>query len=178
MNIDVCALSGLLPTADCPLTKREWFLEGTQPARKDDWHRRIKVNPQSNAERVVLALPAPLRNWARAQGWPLLESAVVSTTAAIAPIEIVRPDAGTIYKKAKELPASVQRIPIEVQVAEDDVTAVEVRLQNGEVLARWTQAPFTAFWELRAGNHVLIARATLSDGRVVESAPVRVAVMP
>ena len=178
VNIDVCALSGLLPTADCPLTKREWFLEGTQPARKDDWHRRIKVNPQSNAERVVLALPAPLRNWARAQGWPLLESAVVSTTAAIAPIEIVRPDAGTIYKKAKELPASVQRIPIEVQVAEDDVTAVEVRLQNGEVLARWTQAPFTAFWELRAGNHVLIARATLSDGRVVESAPVRVAVMP
>ena len=66
----------------------------------------------------------------------------------------------------------------EVQLAEGDVTSVEVSLKNGEVLARMTQAPFKAFWALRAGTHVLIARATLLDGRVIESAPVRITVIP
>lgn len=178
VQTEVCALSGLLPTPDCPHVKREWFIAGTQPAQKDDWYRRVKVNPQGAATRVVLALPAPLRNWARAQGWPLLDSALVTTTIAAAPVTIVRPDAGTIYHTAKTLPASVQRIPIEVQVADGEVAAVEVRLQDGELLARWIQAPFTAFWGLRAGDHTLIARATLRDGRVIESAPVRITVMP
>jgi hypothetical protein len=41
-----------------------------------------------------------------------------------------------------------------------------------------TQAPFTTFWDVRAGNHVLIARATLRDGRVIESAPVHISVLP
>jgi 1A family penicillin-binding protein len=178
VTIDVCALSGLLPTPDCPHVKREWFIEGTQPARSDDWYRRVKVNPQGSAERVVLALPAPLRNWARAQGWPLMEGAVLSAAVATAPIEIVRPDAGTIYKTAKELPASVQRIPIEVQVAEEEVVSIEVRLESGEVLARMARAPFKTFWDLRAGNHALIARATLRDGRIIDSAPVRISVLP
>lgn len=178
VSAEVCALSGLLPTPDCPHVKREWFIEGTQPVRSDDWYRRVKVNPQGSAERVVLALPASLRNWARSQGWPLLEGVMVTSTVDIAPVMIARPDAGTIYRTAKELPASVQRVPIEVQVAEAGVVSVEMRLQNGEVLARWTQAPYKGFWDLRAGNHVLIARATLRDGRVVDSAPVRITVMP
>jgi 1A family penicillin-binding protein len=178
VNLEVCALSGLLPTPDCPHVKHEWFIDGTQPARKDDWYRRVKVNPQGSAERVVLALPAPLRDWARAQGWPLLEGAVVSTSVAVAPVVIVRPDAGTMYRMAQELPSSVQRIPIEVQVSESEGTSVQVRLQSGEVIARMAQAPFTAFWDLRAGTHVLIARATLGDGRVIDSAPVRITVMP
>jgi 1A family penicillin-binding protein len=178
VKVEVCALSGLLPTPDCPHVKREWFIAGTQPMQKDDWYRRVKVNPQSDATRVVLALPAPLRNWARAQGWPLMDGSIVTSTVAVAPVVITRPDAGTIYRAAKELPASVQRIPLEVQIADGDVASVEVRLQNGEVIARMVQAPFTAFWELRAGNHVLIARATLRDGQVIESAPVRITVLP
>ncbi len=178
VQTEVCALSGLLPTSDCPHVKREWFIAGTQPAQKDDWYRRVKVNPQGAATRVVLVLPAPLRNWARAQGWPLLDGAAATTTIAAAPVAIVRPDAGTIYHIAKTLPASVQRIPIEVQVAEGEIAEVEVRLQGGELLARWTHAPFTAFWGFRAGNHALIARVTLRDGRVVESAPVRITVIP
>jgi membrane peptidoglycan carboxypeptidase len=85
VRVTVCALSGLLPSPDCPYTREEWFLKGTEPTQVDDWYRRQKIDtatgwpatastpPDRVQERVVLALPPAAREWAREQGWPLYE---------------------------------------------------------------------------------------------------------
>lgn len=201
VRVEVCALSGMLPSPDCTQTRYEWFLEGTQPAQPDTWHRRVRVDvltgrpasPETPRERIVervmLDLPAPLREWARAQGWPILDPATnashhsspanhQSSTINHPPIVILRPDPGTIYRAAKELPSSVQRAPLEVRVDTADVVSVDVALANGEVIARFDRAPYRTFWQLSAGRHALVARARLRDGRVIESAPVHITVLP
>ncbi|PJF48230.1 MAG: penicillin-binding protein [Candidatus Thermofonsia Clade 3 bacterium] len=194
VRVEVCALSGMLPSPDCPQTRMEWFLEGTQPTQPDTWHRRVPVDgltgrpaspdtPRERiAERVMLDLPAPLRDWARAQGWPVLDpvadpaprASVVSRQS----VAILRPDPGTIYRAAKELPPSVQRAPLEVRVDAADVASVDVALATGEVLVRFDRAPYRAFWRLHVGRHTLVARAHLRDGRVIESEPVHITVLP
>lgn len=207
VNIAVCALSGMLPSPDCAQTRREWFLEGTQPVRQDTWYRRVQVDSATGQRatsdtprermvgRVMLDLPAPVREWARDQGWPVLDPGAgnetyssqndLQSSAALypngtfnQPVAIVRPDPGTIYRAAKELPSAVQRIPIEVLVAAPDVVGVDVTLASGEAIARFDQAPYRTFWPLSAGNYTLVARARLRDGRVVESQPVRITVLP
>jgi penicillin-binding protein 1C len=51
--VAVCRLSGLLPTARCPLTT-EWFLPGTSPTQTCDWH----------DAHGGLSLPAEYADWA------------------------------------------------------------------------------------------------------------------
>ncbi|BCX04049.1 MAG: penicillin-binding protein 1A [Candidatus Roseilinea sp.] len=194
VRVEVCAPSGMLPSPDCTQTRPEWFLEGTQPTQADTWHRRVRVDATTGwpasadtpreriVERVMLDLPAPLREWARAQGWPVLAPGMRDDHPSLLithqDIAIIRPDPGTIYRAAKELPSSVQRVPLEVHVDTADVVAVDVALVTGEVIARFDQAPYRAFWQLRAGRHVLVARARLRDGRVIESEPVHITVLP
>lgn len=193
-RVEVCALSGMLPSPDCPQTRAEWFLEGTQPTQPDTWHRRVPVDgltgrlpsPDTPRERIVervaLDLPAPLRDWARAQGWPVLDPvADVAPRASVVPrqsVAILRPDPGAIYRAAKELPPSVQRVPLEVRVDAADVASVDVALATGEVIARFDRAPYRAFWQLNVGRHTLVARARLRDGRVIESQPTHITVLP
>jgi len=190
VRAEVCALSGLLPSRDCTHTRHEWFIAGTEPTQPDTWHRRVRVDALTGqpattstpreriVERVLLDLPAPLRDWARAQGWPVLAERIQSGVQAALPVEIVRPDPGAIYRLAGELPAQVQRLPVEVRVDAAEVLRVDVALATGEIIARFWQQPYRAFWPLSVGQHTLVARAQLRDGRVLESQPVSVTVLP
>jgi hypothetical protein len=72
----------------------------------------------------------------------------------------------------------VQRIPVEVRANISEVMHVEVVGANDDVLARFHQPPYRLLWPLQAGEHTLIARAHLRDGRVLQSAPVRFTVLP
>jgi 1A family penicillin-binding protein len=90
IDLDVCATSGLLPTAYCPYTKREVFIAGTQPTQPDNLYQPIKIDvvtgqpatsdtPRDRIEtRVFLVLPAEAREWARDNGIPQL---TMNTTA-------------------------------------------------------------------------------------------------
>jgi hypothetical protein len=84
IDLDVCATSGLLPTAYCPYTKREVFIAGTQPTQPDNLYRSVDIDvvtglpatadtPRDRIEtRVFLLLPAEAREWARDNGIPQL----------------------------------------------------------------------------------------------------------
>ncbi len=201
VQVPVCALSGLLPAPDCPLTRLEWFLDGTQPVQADTWHVRQRIDAETGAlatadtppQRVVtragLRLPAELRDWAREEGWQLaLEPESTAQggqdsgrdTAAQTPgasIALVRPDPGAVYRLSGELPRQVQRLPVEARADLADVTAVELWLDGTTRLASLTQAPYRAFWVMEAGQHTFVARAALRDGTRVDSPPVTIRVL-
>jgi len=79
---EVCQLSGLLPTPDCPKTVAELFTPTDLPNRPDDLYRRVevcKVNGKlafdlvpSNAResRVFVSFPEPYTEWAAKNGYP------------------------------------------------------------------------------------------------------------
>jgi 1A family penicillin-binding protein len=188
VRVEVCVPSGLLPTPDCPLRRQEWFIAGSAPTQPDTWHRRVAIDaltgqlagpdtpPARVVWRIMLDLPAELRDWARAQGWPLLPSSGIAR--ADAALVITQPDPGAIFRLSKALPRAVQRIPVEVRANISEVMHVEVVGANDDVLARFDQPPYRLLWPLQAGEHTLIARAHLRDGRVLQSAPVRFTVLP
>ena len=81
-EIEVCALSGLLPTPECPKRVKELFAEADRPNRPDDLHRRVevcKVNGKlafdlvpANAReaKVFVVFPAPYTEWGPRNGFP------------------------------------------------------------------------------------------------------------
>jgi len=81
-RVEVCAVSGLLATPNCPHRRTELFLEGTAPDRECTIHRRFRVDratgqlatadtpPGQVMEQVFTVLPAEAQEWARERHLP------------------------------------------------------------------------------------------------------------
>lgn len=79
-EIEVCSLSGLLPTRPCPETVMEKFIDGTQPVNADNLFRSYKINretgllatvftpPELVEEKTYLNIPREAQNWAKSAG--------------------------------------------------------------------------------------------------------------
>ena len=82
VELSICAEGGMLPSAACPATRLERFVQGTQPTRPDDTHVRMAVDPVLGcralagypANRTVVRtfriLPPEAEAWAVAAGLP------------------------------------------------------------------------------------------------------------
>ncbi|MFQ5855777.1 MAG: transglycosylase domain-containing protein [Anaerolineae bacterium] len=80
--VEVCALSGLLPTQYCPRTRTEVFIEGTEPTRYDNMHRLVRIcrpsgklatvycPPNQIEKRVYEVYPPDTIDWVRANNIP------------------------------------------------------------------------------------------------------------
>ncbi|MGC9333520.1 MAG: penicillin-binding transpeptidase domain-containing protein, partial [Anaerolineae bacterium] len=80
VEVEVCALSGLLPGPDCPHRVQEIFVAGTAPTAVCTMHQRVAIDratglqasPHTPAdqivERVYTILPTEAQDWAREQG--------------------------------------------------------------------------------------------------------------
>jgi penicillin-binding protein 1C len=165
-RVEVCALSGLLPTPSCAARRAEWFAAGTAPTRPDTWTARI-------GESVVFRLPELAREWARAQGWRLADEA----DASVPSIRLVRPFEGAQYRLSSELPADAQRVTLEMAVTGLAVRKAEYAI-DGETVAAVEAAPYAGLWTLRPGAHTVVGRVWLADGQMVETPPVRIVVLP
>jgi membrane carboxypeptidase/penicillin-binding protein len=193
VQVTVCALSGMLPSADCPHTRMEWFIKGTEPTQVDNWYVRQKIDVSTGkpatantpaarvAERVMIQLPAEARAWASEQGWPVAmpqdQASAGCTGQACAAIVISQPDPGSIYRISKQLPRAVQKVPIEVNVNDARVDHVEVIVDGEVMIAQFSGVSYNGFWLLEPGDHQFIARATLRDGTHLDSEVVTIHVM-
>jgi membrane carboxypeptidase/penicillin-binding protein len=82
VEVEVCALSGLLPGPECPHRVKELFVQGTEPTQVCTMHQRFAIDsatglratsdtpPERVVERVYTVLPPEAREWARQQGLP------------------------------------------------------------------------------------------------------------
>ena len=88
-QVEICALSGMLPGEACPYRRLEWFIQGTQPKQVDSLYRQVTVDgltgrladentpPERRLSRVVLDLPPEAEAWAQSQGLQLYSDFVV-----------------------------------------------------------------------------------------------------
>ena len=82
VEVEVCALSGLLPGPDCPHRVEELFVQGTEPTESCAMHQRMAIDratglratsatpPERIVERVYTLLPPEAQSWARQHGIP------------------------------------------------------------------------------------------------------------
>jgi len=92
VQVEVCALSGLLPTPACPYRRLEWFIDGTQPVQMDHFYRTVELDsasalspggpptrladpatpPERRVTATALDLPPKAGPWAHGHGLLLL----------------------------------------------------------------------------------------------------------
>lgn len=84
VRVEVCALSGLLPSKDCSYHRQEWFITGTEPKELDHLYHKVWIDgatgllanadtpAEQSVSKIVLDLPPEAHAWARIQGLILL----------------------------------------------------------------------------------------------------------
>jgi len=188
VQVEVCDLSGLLPTPACPHTKLEWFIEGTQSTEYDTFYKQVWIDalsgqlatdatpPERRQPRTVLDLPVAAQGWARAQGLPLLadlESAAISDQRSA--ISLLSPRPNTTYRLDPNFNQSAQQLLVEAAPGQG-ITNITVWV-DGNLLAMLESAPYQAWWPLAVGEHRFWAEGVTANGETVTSEAVRIMVV-
>jgi penicillin-binding protein 1C len=188
-TLEVCALSGLLPTPACTDTQIEWFIDGTQPTEFDGTCHVVVVDiltdgladsntpPDRRRTLTVFNLPLSAHAWARAQGWPLLDD----FTAGGDPLQpsasellLLSPQPFAEYRLDAGINPSAQQLLVEA-VAGRDIVQVSFYI-DGRILAILANPPFQTWWPLAAGEHLFWAVGHKSDGSTVTTPSVTITV--
>ncbi len=162
-EVEVCALSGLAPSASCPRVVREVLRDEQRPRRTCDWHRRLPGG------RVAVDWPPLYRDWAAGEG--LLDEAARAADGAPARVvgvpQVLSPADGDAFVLSPDLPRAFQSLELRCSIPGDP--AEVTWLVDGKSLDS-VAAPYTARWELAAGQHrfQVVAGGLRSRAVVVE----------
>lgn len=184
VDVEICALSGLLPTNYCPERRIETFIEGTQPTRYDNLYQPVMIDiatglPATDAtpierrrEQIFVALPPEARAWGHENGLRLLPDPVTMTGAPTTDdgLRITSPPPYSVYQLAPNRPPETQRIRL--AVAAPAATRRVTYQLNGQNIAESRTYPFEAWWQLDVGEYQLTAIIENRDGSTQTSAPI------
>ena len=184
IQVEVCALSGLLPTEDCPYTKYEWFISGTEPTQPDNIFHKVTLDSETGlianyltplhqqTIATTMDLPVLAHPWARDQGI-LLYSDLSRLTERQAIIEgnnllfIIAPSNHASYWINSEQNSESQRVHIEA-ASSVLMNKVEFWL-DGNLMKEVESPPFEFWWPLKPGQHTIWVEGTTIDGDIVTS---------
>ena len=187
-QVEVCALSGLLPSEACPYRRMEWFIDGTQPSGQDTFYQLVTLDgftgrllsedapSERHVTRVVLDLPPQARPWAHAEGLTLLSDLLNETGSSDPrvpgspiddPLRLTSPAAGSVFRLSGTFRVEAQRIQLEA-AATSGLQEVTLWV-DGERLASLDGPPYQAWWTLAPGSHLAWAEALLPSGERLES---------
>ena len=188
-QVEVCAYSGLLPTAACQHTCEEWFLDGTEPTQTDSIYQEVFIDTLTGlladdltpAERrkplIVLDLPAEALPWARAQGINTLTELSKDTDKSEQPIKILllSPRNNATYRLDPAFDLSAQQLLVEAAPGQS-ITHVTLWV-DGYLLAALDAPSYQAWWPLSLGEHQFWAQGESFSGEIVTSEMVSINVI-
>jgi len=175
----VCTLSGDLATEACPGTIAEFFIEGTEPKARCEFHRRIRLDsrngllahnatPERYIKEISFAVfPAPYNEWAQAEGVPTppvrfspfeADEIILSSSR----LSLIYPDAGQTYIMDPDIPVRYQTILPRID-SDEPLAQVETIL-DGISLGRSAVINPVRI-PISPGRHEIVIRDTLSGVR-------------
>ena len=183
VEVEICALSGLLPTAACPLRRTDIFIPGTVPTEADNLYQVFTIDaatgalaaastpPERRLEQVFIVLPQEAQEWGYRHGirQPPTGAAVQLSDTNIG-ARILYPDPYSVFQISLVTPIETQRLRFRAAAPEGAVTVTYTL--NDQTLGPLTEPPYSYWWTLAVGDYTLTATATLADGANQESAPV------
>jgi membrane carboxypeptidase/penicillin-binding protein PbpC len=159
VEVEVCALSGLLPSHNCTHRRHELFIEGTEPTEECDIHQAFQIDTATGLQATEATPPERVRERVYALYPP------EALAWAVGPIEIVSPFQMDRYRVSDALPPEDQKIMIEARPG-GQIGFAEVTLYvNGEPLQTFDQAPYRLWWQLWPGTHEIYAVGQATDGQ-------------
>jgi hypothetical protein len=161
----------LLPTKNCPHTKKEWFIAGTQPTMPDTFYQRTATGE------IVLNLPAEVQEWARSQGLPLLDETANGSSDSTSGITLTSPTDNTTYRITPDLDLSAQQLALST-LTNSSFTQVTFFV-DGSALTTLSAPPTSCqtWWTLSLGTHQFWAEGVTTNGETVKSNVVTVTVV-
>ena len=189
-QVEVCDISGLLPTSACSHTRTEWFIAGTEPTQMDSIYQQVWIDTLTNSlasdstpvERrqsiIVLDLPVEAQAWAHGQGIALLTDYSKGTdiiSQGENQIVLLSPHPNTTYRIDPNFDLSSQQLQIEVAVGQG-ISQVTIWV-DGHVLTTLSSPPYQAWWTLSAGEHRFWVEGVNGNGERVKSDVVMIIVM-
>jgi len=172
-KVRVCPLSGLLPGERCPGARVEWFVKGTAPTTRCDWHREVEVDANGAlatgcpgaSRRLVVAWPPEYASWAAETGqirWPDVDRSCASGGDAptVTRAGIAWPPDGVAFYLDPRDPAENQAIPLRA-AAPAGARSAEWRV-DGQTVAT-LGPPFSARWVPSPGDHRVSLRLDGQD---------------
>jgi len=190
VHVEVCALSGKLPSRYCPYRREEIFIAGTKPQEVCTLHRPVAIDaatgepatpntpPERVVERVFTFLPAEARQWGRKRGIPdpPIASRISPLVLRPSPLVMTSPPQSAIYRLSRDLPRHDQRIEVSARPGEG-MSIVSLTLYvDDEPLACLEAPPYRVTWPLEPGKHVFRAIGCDSEGNRLESETVCITV--
>ena len=196
-QVEVCALSGLLPTPLCPNRRLDWFISGHTPTAYDNMYQKFTLDrvtgvlataqtpPNRRQDRVFVVLPQEAHDWAVRHGIPQPPTSSNSvaiaqntggsassknagtTPQAVNTLRILSPDPYTIFQLTPLVPFDTQQIRFTAAVP-DGTQQITYTLDD-QTVGSTDSAPWSVWWALTPGTHKVIARATLADGSIKTS---------
>lgn len=189
-EIEICEVSGKLPTDFCERRIFEKFVRGEEPQEEDDIFVELKINEERGMvvsdeclevdpgiefeEKIFAIYPKELEKWAMENGVeqvPRLRCESVygiespdSDLAGESGIFVRHPIDGDSFLYDETIPGGNQKIPFQVAVA-GDVDWVEW-IVDGKTIERVEDFPFSTMWEMEGGKHKL--KVLDSQGRKSE----------
>ncbi|MCC6147689.1 MAG: penicillin-binding protein 1C [Anaerolineaceae bacterium] len=184
VHVEICALSGKLPTPACPNRRLEWYLAGTQPQDKDTFYRLVEINkasgqledeaapPELRKTITVLDLPPQAEAWGRAHGLTLWSDLVrgaamdrVMENSQPEGLQILSPAPNSVFYLSDKLPHEVQQVRL--RATAPPALRQIVFYFDGIPGAVLESAPFETWQPLTTGMHtVWVSGVTAGGGRV------------
>lgn len=193
VQLEICTLSGLLPSEHCPYLRPEWFVAGTEPTAIDTFYQPVEIDtrtgllatettpPNQRTTKLALNLPPAAHPWAREQ--QLLLLADLDPTAgfnqmgeAAAPLQLLSPAPNMTYQWSPQLPAESQRLPLEA-VAAVPLTQVDFMV-NGQLVGTDLTPPYQSWWVLEIGSFEVWVEGVTAGGEFYRSPAAVITVNP
>lgn len=170
-QIEICAVSGLLPSPDCQQKLLEWFRQGTEPLKIDNfWH---TVTCPGEQPKTQIIFPEPYLKWATDRDLNPAENCRFKQAnnqqnegledLSKLQIMISSPLPGDVYQVDHNLPLESQKIPIRVMAKWPQSSAIsQITLSiDGQILKTQSisqgspSIQISEKWLPSAGQHTL-----------------------
>ncbi len=167
VETEICAPSGLLPTPECPRTRWEWFIPGTQPTQPDNQFQRIVLDSATGqpataatpdtrrVSRVFWLLPPEYHDWMVSQGIARAPSQTVAASAAPSgPLVLTAPASFTNYQLHPGTSPASQQLEVAGFTADSSAWhSLRLMSDSGVLATASGAARMRAQWPLQAGQH-------------------------
>jgi membrane carboxypeptidase/penicillin-binding protein PbpC len=186
VQAEICDLSGLLATPQCPHVKKEWYIEGTQPLEPDTLYKQVWIDPWTNGlaneftptdrrkPMIVMDVPFEAQAWARSQGMPLLVDYSTVSEEASQQLLLTSPLDNTTYRIDPSFDQSAQQTSLEA--SGQGFSRVNF-YADGILIGTSNEMPYQAWWALSEGSHRFWVEGISSTGEIVRSPQVIIEVV-
>ncbi len=192
-RVDICMLSGKLPTQECKNTMQEKFIAGTEPTAKDDIFQALSIDtrngllassscpPNIVQKKTFAFFPDDTAKWARENGWPqpptvysplCKPDALGQTSITETYLEITGLHNGDSFALDPLIPDSNESIFMEAQ-ASRDITSISWYV-DGKKIGDANAPDFRASFTPTPGIHTVEARA----GNLLKKVSIEVVASP